>query len=112
MKESTRFENAKRDFNQLVWYLGIEYCEITDVPYEEDQEIWNIRDMISEIQFELDKYSNPDMEQYAVLHGLGDEIDVQNAKNNVAAMQKFINKYKKYVGDLKCIRPHMSRWDN
>ncbi|MCQ2581875.1 MAG: hypothetical protein MJ170_02730 [Alphaproteobacteria bacterium] len=112
MKESTRFENAKRDFNQLVWYLGIEYLEITDVPYEEDEKIWNIRDMISEIQFELNKYFNPDMEQYAVLHGNGDEIDVQIAKNNVAAMRKFINKYKNHVDGLVCVREHCSKWDN
>ena len=128
-----RMKTAIKKYNDLMYRLCLDYLTIgtSDSEFPEEKAKWNLRDMVSECQYQLDMYSEEGTAQWEALHWLDDEKTtfedmlndqymrdftyrergVQAAKEEMKALQKFINTYKKDILDVDVHEGHCSMWD-
>ena len=108
-----RMKTAIKKYNDLMYRLCLDHLTIgtRDSEFPEEQAKWNLRDMVSECQYQLDMYSEEGTAQWEALHGLDDERDVQAAKEEMKALQKFIKTYEKDILDMDVHEGHCSEWD-
>ena len=128
-----RMQTATKKYNELMYRLCLDYLTIgtRDTEFPEEQAKWNLRDMVSECQYQLDMYSEEGTAQWEALHWLdGEKLTledllndqfmrdftyrtrgVQTAKDEMKALKQFINTYKKYVNGMECHDGHGSMWD-
>ena len=107
---------AVDNYNNIMFAICREYNTI-GTSYTEDAEHrnnWNLRDMVSEMQYTLDIYRDPDCIYYEEAYD-----DCQPAgrpwykqwKNITARMQRFINKYRSDALCMECTQCHCSIFD-
>ena len=123
-----RMQTAIKKYNDLMYQLALDHLVI----HEENKE-WNLRDMVSECQYQLDLFSEYGTDEYEALHIMEDyegytkeEIEgttylarrykedvrtFQGAKKDMKDLQKFINTYKKDILDMDVHQRHCSMWD-
>lgn len=115
------FEDAKKKYNKLMNELGLEHLTI-GTNFSEDTENWNIRDMVSECQYQLDvcyeegnansegRYIDEYMDMYCVSYD--DAVDAQKAwKSKTMKLRNFIRKYEKVAVTMSCTSGHCSKFD-
>lgn len=71
---------------------------------------WNLRDMVSECQYQLDLHYQ-DQSSIGDMRYSDDPYERKQWKSEVGKLQRFINRYKDNIQDLKCIIGHCSKWD-
>ena len=128
-----RFKNAVKAYNKLMYKLCIDFLTIgtnsTEDP--ETKSKWNLRDLVSECQYQLNMYYEEGTSQWEALHALDDwpmtaedlfdksrfrtymmHVDeVKVAKAEIKALKGFINRYKNDVKGMECYEGHCSEWD-
>ena len=125
-----RMKTAIKKYNDLMYRLCLDHLTIgtSDSEFPEEKAKWNLRDMVSECQYQLDMYSEYGTNQWESLHAL-DDIDkdtddtweqryyddhideVNSAKEEMKVLRKFINTYKKDILDVDVHQGHCSMWD-
>ena len=125
-----RMQTATKKYNALMCRLCLDFLTIgtRDSESPEEKSQWNLRDMVSECQYQLDKFSEYGTNQWESLHAL-DDIDkdtddtweqryyddhideVNSAKEEMKALRQFINTYKKDISGMECHQGHCSMWD-
>lgn len=117
----TVFEEAKKRYNSMMNDLGLEFLTIGQ-SLSEGTENWNIRDMVSESQYQLDvcfeddnsnsegRYTNELIERYGY-----SEKDAKRAHadwlSKTMKLRNFIKKYKDIAMQEKCAQGHCSCFD-
>lgn len=105
MKE-LNFEKALEKYNDLMFITGFDHCTIK-TGFAEQTEDWNLRDMVAEVDYVLSNFN----EAGNSCHDLK-EIDFKEWRSITGKLQRFINRYEKYIDGLKCHAAHCSRYDN
>lgn len=106
-------ENAIKQFNEIMYSICHEHSTI-GTHYSENTEKWNLRDMVSEVQYVLDIWNDEGSIAWQDAHD-----DTQPAHkpwykewlNEKAQMKRFINKYKDEALTMECSEGHCSKYD-
>ena len=130
MISERRMKTAIKKYNELMCMLCCEHNTIGTRLSERTEE-WNLRDMVSECQYQLDCYYEEGHNAYEALHALDDyyltaedlldkqrfrtymrmKDGVDACKKEMKALQKFISTYKKDIVGMECHQGHCSIWD-
>ena len=99
-------------YNNLMFHLAMEYDTIGTLYTErpDDRNQWNLRDMVSEVQYILDFYNEPNSVFYESGHSDNKEWRDQY-KQDIAKMRRFIAKYKDEALTMQCYEGHCSKFD-
>lgn len=119
--KALNFETAKKQYNALMNDLGLEFLTI-GTSFSEDTDGWNIRDMVSECQYQLDvcyednnansegRYISELMDMYCMSEE--DAMDVhKDWLNKTRKLRNFIRKYQNIAMQEECTAGHCSKWD-
>ena len=105
--------SAVKQYNDLMMDICREYHTI-GTKYSEGTENWNLRDMVSEVQYTLDIWNDPDCTYYQDAHDNSQPESKDWYKqwmNDKARMKRFINKYAKEAMTMECTVDHCSDYD-
>lgn len=131
--KTVNVEKATFEFNSIMLDYGWEHCTI-GTSFSENTEGWNLRDMVSEIQYHYDTcYESgnaneegryPDYwgidgscilskEEYcrALRHNNYEKKMHEDWLRKTMRLRNFVRKYKNDIGELKCVTGHCSCWD-
>ena len=103
-------------YNNLMYSLCYEHHTIGTSDTEDPERInqWNLRDMVSEVQFWLDTMTSDDSihreEAYDTSHPDHKELYKQY-RSDLAKMQRFIARYEKEAMTMECFEGHCSKYD-
>lgn len=87
--------------------IGTEY---TEAPERRNE--WNLRDMVSEVQYTLDIYNDPDCIYWESAHDEdADEEVIRQYREDISKMRRFIRTYKDEALTMQCFEGHCSRYD-
>lgn len=130
MLSERKMKNAVKKYNDIMIQMGLDHNTIGTRLSERTEE-WNLRDMVSECQYQLDCFSEEGHSSYEALHELDyDEMTiddlmdkqkfrthmarvnaVEQAKKDMKSLREFINRYKKDISGMECHQGHCSMWD-
>lgn len=133
MRTTLNLEKAKIEYNDIMFAYAWEHCTI-GTRFSEGTENWNLRDMVSEVQYHYDTcYEDgniqsegrfPDYWKYDSTAILSQEKYRYITRHNEAEkelhdewlektrrLRNFIRKYKKHIEDMECSEGHCSIWD-
>lgn len=109
--------NAVTQYNKIMFDICREYDTIgtsyTECPESRNQ--WNLRDLVSEMQYTLDVYTDPNCMEYEDAHS--ETWDGKRSpyfkewQSLTRRMKRFIDKYKAEALTMECMECHCSRWD-
>lgn len=105
-RKRLNMEYATKRYNDLMSLGGREHKQIG----ESGTENWNLRDMISEVQSLLDTYSEDGHVNGSLRYGTKEEKKMWRSETD--KLQRFIDSYKEFVGELQTAQNHLSKWDN
>ena len=113
-------KQAIKTYNNIMFGICREYNTI-GTSFTEDAEKrnrWTLRDLVSEMQYTLDIYLDPDCIYWEEAHddcqpiGMkGERVWLKEWQKEVAKMRRFINKYKAQALETVCIEDHCSKYD-
>lgn len=110
----TIYERAKKRYNALMNDAGMEFATIgTD--YTEDAESknqWTIRDMVSEIQYQIDCHYEYGHDYFLTLQGEWGIDSRIRQKKWLYKLIRFVNAFKEEALKEKCFERHCSKYDN
>ena len=119
--DAKTIKQATKTYNNIMRDLCLEHCTI-GTNLSEDTENWNLRDMVAEMDYQLNIWLDPDCMYYIDAH---DEYQptiqvgnrtvgeyLYNWQKEVARMKRFIAKYETQITNLQCHSEHCSRFDN
>ena len=98
-------------YNKLMYRLSLEYNTI-GTSFTEDPERrnnWNLRDMVSEVQYQLDIYTDENCIYWQ--DAQDDEEYKKIYKKDISEMRKFIRTYKNEALTMQCTNGHCSKYD-
>ena len=103
------YEKAKKRYNRMMYALCLEHLTI-GTSFSEDTDGWNIRDMVSEAQYQLDLHYDPDtmtgMMRYSDIEG-----ERKEWRSEVGKLARFIKAYQPYIAGIECKEGHCSKYD-
>lgn len=105
--------SAVKQYNNLMNDLCREHLTI-GTRFSENTENWNLRDMVSEVQYTLDLYDEPDTIYWDDAHDETQPADKPWYKQwlrEKARMRRFISKYKAEALKMECTHSHCSKYD-
>ena len=108
--KNLNIESATKRYNNIMFDLCYEHNTI-GTRYSENTENWNLRDMVAECDYVLscyyeDGHCNGDM-RYS-----DDENERKMWKSETGKLKRFIEAYKPFIKDMKCVCGHCSNYDN
>ena len=115
------FNEAKKRYNSMMSDFGLEYLTI-GTNLSEDTENWNVRDMVSECQYQLDvhyedgnanaegRYIEEYMDMYSVSFDEAETVH-KGWLSETRRLRNFIKKYSEYCEGMNCVSGHCSKWD-
>jgi hypothetical protein len=115
MKE-LNMKTAIKRYNDIMNSICREHNTIGE-RLSDGTENWNLRDMVSEMQYTFDLWNEPGSVAYDDAH---DEFQpVRNGRREwyynwqleKARMKRFIEAYEPFIGDMECAISHCSRFD-
>lgn len=105
--------NAVTFYNNIMFDICHEHCTI-GTSFSENTSDWNLRDMISEMQYTLDLWNDEESLPWIDAH---DETQpawkpwLKGWRAEIARMKRFITKYKDEALTMKCTEHHCSIYD-
>lgn len=93
-----------RTYNQLVTGLGYEDCTIAPGT---DRENWNLRDMVSEVEYIRSTYYDKSHANSKLK-----AEDLKEFNRRTGRLRHFLRTYKDDIGDLVAYTTHNSKYDN
>ena len=115
MKE-LNMKSAIRRYNDIMECIGREHNTI-GTRFSENTGSWNLRDMVSEMQYTLDIWNDPDCIAWQDAHDESQPIYngrpewLYNWQKEKARMRRFINAYKSFIDGFECSVEHCSIYD-
>jgi len=115
MKE-LNMKTAIRCYNNIMFDIAREHNTI-GTSFSENTSNWNLRDMVSEMQYTLDIWNDPDCMAWQDAHDESQPIWngrkewLYNWQKERARMKRFIDTYKPFIDDLECAVGHCSKYD-
>lgn len=103
------FEKAVRRYNKLMFSMCLEFLTI-GTSFSEETEGWNIRDLVSECQYQLDTYYEGGHNNCELRNEGPDGMRAW--RSETGKYRRFINAYLPYIHGVKCKSGHCSRYDN
>lgn len=111
---------AIKRYNDLMFDLCREHNTI-GTALSENTERWNLRDMVSEVQYTLDLWNDDTSLAWEDAHDSSQPV-YQKGKSvchvwydnwisEKNRMSRFINAYSPFVKDMECHIGHCSKWD-
>lgn len=103
---------AIKQYNNIMYDICRDHLAIGELHNETLG--WNLRDMVSEMQYTLDRYEDPDCIYWQDAH---DEMQpshkpwLKEWQNQKARMKRFIAKYKDEALKMICTENHCSKYD-
>lgn len=115
------FENAKKEYNAIMYDIGCEFVTI-GTRFSENTDEWTIRDMVSEAQYHLDccyEDGNANAEAKDIVflmdaYGMSEECardDHASWLKKTRRLRNFVRKYKDLAMQEKCFQGHCSKFD-
>lgn len=110
--EQKEFEKAVKRYNGLMNDMCLEYLTIgTDFTEDKEEKAkWNIRDLVSECQYQLETYYEGGHNNCEIRNEGEDGRKVW--RSETAKYKRFINAYLPFINDVKCYCRHCSKYDN
>lgn len=109
-------DSIVKRYNKLMFHLCLEYLTIgTD--FTENPKVknnWNLRDLVSEVQYQLDMYNDTNSTIYQDAHETWYEHHEELYKQwrrDIGRMQRFIDRYKDEALTMTCTESHCSKFD-
>ena len=105
-------KKGQKAYNKLMFDLAMEYDTIDTIYTEapERRNNWNLRDMVSEVQYILDFYNDPDSTFFESGH-CDDEDERRQYRADCSKMRRFIRTYKDEALTMQCFEGHCSQYD-
>lgn len=108
--KNLNMEKAIERYNDLMFSLCYEHNTI-GTSYSESTDGWNLRDMVAETDYVLSCYFesghiNADM-RYS-----DDEEERKAWLSETGRLKRFIEAYKPFIDDFRCVIGHCSQYDN
>lgn len=106
-------EKAKKKYNDIMFEIAREHLTIGTKNSEGTDE-WNLRDMVSEMQYTLDVYNDPSCIYWEEAHDDTQPSDKPWYREWIRAkglMKRFIDKYKQMALTMECTVAHCSKFD-
>lgn len=107
---------AIEQYNRIMFRICEEYNTIgtrfTETP--EDRNNWTIRDMVSEVQYCIDKYKDPDCMYWQDAHDDSQPADkpwLKEWRKDIAIMTRFVKRWEAVAMTEKCKGGHCSKYD-
>lgn len=106
------FEKIVKRYNDIMNSLCREYATIGTRLTEdaENKSQWTLRDLVSEIQYTLDVYRDPQSTPYDSAHFMGGQ-ELKDWRSSCARMQRFINTFADEAMKYQCYENHCSKFD-
>lgn len=104
---------AITQYNNIMWDICREHNTI-GTSLSENTENWNLRDMVSEMQYTLDIYNDPDCLPWQDAHDPYQPPHkpwLKEWQKEKARMKRFIDKYKDEALTMECYEGHCSKFD-
>ena len=104
--------SAIRQYNNIMEDICREFLAIGEQHNETAG--WNLRDMVSEMQYTLDQYEDPDCIYWQDAHDECQPYDkpwLKEWQKEKARMKRFIAKYKAEALKMECTQSHCSKYD-
>lgn len=103
-------------YNKLMFSLGYGYHTIGTSETEDPARLnnWNLRDMVSEVQFWLDFFQSDDCvyKEGTYVTSDPDYKERRNQyRNDLARMKRFIARYEAEALTMECYEGHCSKYD-
>lgn len=111
------FEQAKKRYNDLMYSICREYNTIgtSDTEDAENRNKWNLRDLVSEVQYTLDIYKDENCMYWEEAHDdcqPSDKPWLKRWKSEIGRMQRFINMFKAAAMEIdEPYENHCSKYD-
>lgn len=108
--KTLNMETATKRYNDLMYDLCLDHLTIGTSSSEETAG-WNLRDMISEAQYQLDLY----YEESSLANEMRYSDNSEERaiwKSESGMLRRFIKAYQPFVKEMKCTAGHCSKWDN
>lgn len=101
-------DKITKRYNRLMYDLALDHLTIGTLS-SEDTENWNLRDMVSEAQYQLDIHYEEDTLSGEMRYG--DDYERKEWRSEVGKLARFIKAYAPYIKDMKCVSGHCSKYD-
>ena len=108
--KNLNMKSAIKRYNGIMGVIGYEHNTI-NTEFSENTEGWNIRDMVAECDYVLSCYYE-DGHCNAALRYSEYEKDRKMWKSETGKLKRFIESYKPFINDVKCVSGHCSQYDN
>ena len=114
--KKVNMETAIKRYNGIMETLGREHVTI-GTRLSEGTENWNLRDMVSEMQYQLDFWNEPGTVPYDDAHDdsqplcNGRKLWYANWVKEKKQMERFIDNYSRFIDDMECTTGHCSCYD-
>ena len=110
-------EKAIEQYNRIMFLICEEYNTIgtrfTETP--DDRNKWTIRDMVSEMQYCIDKYKDPFCIYWQDAHDDSQPSDkpwYKAWRNELGMMTRFVKRWESVALAENCTSKHCSKYDN
>ena len=108
--KNLNMKSATKRYNDIMERIGYEHNTI-NTHFSENTDGWNLRDMVAECDYVLscyyeDGHCNEEM-RYS-----SDPEERKMWKSETGRLKRFIEAYKPFIDDLKCVSSHCSQYDN
>lgn len=108
--KNVNLESAIKKYNSIMESIGYEHLTIGTI-FSENTEKWNLRDMVAECDYVLSCYYE-EGHCNAEMKNSEDERERKMWKSETGKLKRFIERYKPFINDLKCVSGHCSQYDN
>lgn len=106
-------KNAVKKYNEIMYSICCDHLTI-GTRFSEGTQNWNLRDMVSEMQYTLDLWNESTSTAYADAHDPNQPNGkpwYRNWVNEKNRMKRFIEKYKNEALKMSCTESHFSKFD-
>ena len=108
--KNLNIKTATQRYNDIMSCIGYEHNTI-NTRFSENTDGWNLRDMVAECDYTLSTYyegghCNAEMKTSSYIE------ERKMWKSETGKLKRFIEAYKPFIDELKCVTRHCSKYDN
>ena len=108
--KNLNMKSATKRYNDIMEKIGYEHNTI-NTRFSENTDGWNLRDMVAECDYTLSCYYEGG-HCNAEMRFSSDPEERKMWKSETGRLKRFIEAYKPFIDDLKCVSSHCSQYDN
>lgn len=110
--KAVKFSDAKKEYNSIFSQLGLDYLTIgTDNSCYKNTRYWNLRDLVSEAEYQYSSlYNSLKLRDFDLLLS-SDRAEMLQLIYSCRKLKDFIDKYKLSILSMSSFDKHSSRFD-